>query len=78
VRQTQLNIETKLEELALFHKEQSQHMRKVEAEYENLVTRLCKDFGQEKEALAKEEEQQGRSADDHIFKVGCRCRALIS
>ncbi|GAX79886.1 hypothetical protein CEUSTIGMA_g7326.t1 [Chlamydomonas eustigma] len=70
VRQTQLNIETKLEDLASFLKEQSLHMRKVEAEYESLVARLCKDFGQEQETMPKEGDLQGQSADDHIFKAG--------
>jgi len=70
VRQTQLNIEEKLEELSRQHKEHSGYLRKVEAEADNLVAKLKVDFGRSEEALPKEEELVGQSADDHVYKVG--------
>ena len=70
VRQTQLNIEEKLEELSRQHKEHSGHLRKVEAEADNLVAKLKVDFGRSAENLPKEDELVGQNADDHIFKVG--------
>ena len=45
-------------------------MRKVAAEVTSLMASLLKDVGRGEDTLPGEEELQGQSADDHVYKVG--------